>query len=304
MTVADSSHSGLTVSRIQGSSDSATATAQTVRKMCEHIRAAVHDPVVIQAARRAAAAAGADSSPARLAVAVFMAVKHTVRFVHDDVLIRALLNESNQLELLISPPVLLRMRQPAGDCDDFVMLCCAMLAVLGIPARIITICSDPGDPRRFSHVYCEALCQDENLWLNIDAANGDYPGWEVPPGRRYRRVTWDLAGNVVADVEQLPRLMPGARAAAGIGDIATPPAPIDPAPVNLSFIDGLKWWKDAAGQIQSTAALLFVPINAVSLTFGSSNLMGVHSNITPAFRAGVALPIVAAAWLLFKNGKR
>lgn len=183
-------------------------TRQTVERMCQHIQDAQHDPLVRQTAFRICGEAllGKDrrdytramSRPDQL-TALWLWVKTHVKFVHDEVLIRRLLNESDHFELLISPPVLLRMRQPQGDCDDFTMLLLSFAMCCGFPARIITLACDRKRPGEYSHVYGAAQLSDSGLWCPLDASHGQRPGWEVPARDVQRRTEWDMNGQVVFD---------------------------------------------------------------------------------------------------------
>lgn len=179
--------------------DSQRSTAQTARVMCEHIRRDARSPIVISTARRICATARCQSA-SDAARAVWLFVKQRVRFVHDDDLIARLFGEQDQLELLIAPAALLQMKQPAGDCDDFTMLACALLAALGVKSQVVCICCDFADPSRFSHVYARAWLPDSNSWLAVDASHGKFPGWKVPAQHTFREQNYDLNGNCAADV--------------------------------------------------------------------------------------------------------
>lgn len=193
------------VTRLQASAtDTDLATAQTVAAMVGHVWDSARDPLVQRLAgmirhRWAGAGLGCRRSPADLAAAVWWWVKHSVRFAHDDVLLRRLLNESDQLELLIAPAVIVRQFGREGDCDDFTMLVCSFLAALGVPWEIVTVAVDPIEPGRFSHVYARAVLPDGGR-LPLDASHGDFPGWEVPRSDVMRIRVWDDQG----------RPMPGA----------------------------------------------------------------------------------------------
>lgn len=79
-----------------------------------------------------------------------------------------------------------------GDCDDFTMLCCALLKALGVPFVIITICADPSDSTRWSHVFPMALCPNA---IPLDASHGSGPGWMVPAEHTFRWQSWDENGD-------------------------------------------------------------------------------------------------------------
>lgn len=169
-------------------------TEQTVRKMCAHIRAALADPIVRSVAARATAH---SKTPAEKLSALWLWVKGHVKFVHDDTLIRQLFNEDGHFELLISPPVLLRMNEPRGDCDDFTMLIVALATLAGFDCGIVTLACDRRRPGEYSHVYgCAAL---PGMLAPLDCSHGKYPGWEVPARDIQRKTVWDLNGRVVSD---------------------------------------------------------------------------------------------------------
>jgi hypothetical protein len=171
-------------------------TRQTVQKMCEHIRNAPADPLVKRLAAHLSARA---TTPAEYLIACWTWTKHNVKFVHDDTLIRQLLNECDHFELLISPPVLLRMNRPQGDCDDFTMLLCALALARGFDVRIVTLACDRNRPGEYSHVFGAARLPDSGLWCAMDASHGTKLGWQVPPFDVQRRTEWDMNGQPVSD---------------------------------------------------------------------------------------------------------
>lgn len=192
---------------------SPVVTEQTVRKMCEHIQGALKDPIVQSvAARSHKVRSGAD----KLSL-LWLWVKHHVKFVQDDTLIRQLFNEGGHFELLIAPPVLLRMNRPRGDCDDFTMLICALASLAGFQCGIVTIASDRRRPGEYSHVYgCAAL---PGVLVPLDCSHGKHPGWEVPRHDIQRKTVWDLTGRVVSDEFASADTAPSGGAAGGLGDV-------------------------------------------------------------------------------------
>ncbi len=183
--------------------DTVASTAQTARAMCEHIRRDAASPIVRATAKRIASESRASDAMG-LARAVWLYVKQVVGFKSDDAQIARLFGERNQLELLIAPAALLSMHQPEGDCDDFTMLCCALLTALGVRAQVVCLCCDRSDPGRFSHVCARAFIPESisvgGGWLNIDASHGAYPGWKVPARDIFREQDYDLNGHCAADV--------------------------------------------------------------------------------------------------------
>jgi hypothetical protein len=183
----------VTLTREQASlDDSAASTAQTVERMAQHITSSAGDPFVIEATRRAVSycrvkGAHPEDRKSEQAKAIWFWIKANIHFEQDDARIRQLFREPDQLELLIEPRVLLRMRKPAGDCDDFTMLACAIMHELGIPNWIVTVRADRQDASRWSHVYCAAVIHGRPFVM--DCSHGQRPGWEVPYffGRQF----WD-----------------------------------------------------------------------------------------------------------------
>lgn len=172
-----------------------TVTEQTVRKMCEHIRNAQSDPMLLAIAQRLASTA---TTPAAQISSVWLWVKNHIKFLHDDVLTRVLFNEGDHFELLISPPVVLRMKAPSGDCDDFTMLACALACAMGFPWGIVTLACDRKRPGEYSHVYgCAWL--PNGVLAPLDCSHGKYPGWEVPSHDVQRKTIWGSDAQILSD---------------------------------------------------------------------------------------------------------
>lgn len=105
------------------------------------------------------------------------------------------IGERDQQDLLIAPAVLVRMKEPAEDCDGFTMLVAALLCCMGVDVAIASVAVDPRDPSRFSHVFPMAMFDGEVLPL--DASHGSYPGWMVPREHISRWQAWDLQGSPI-----------------------------------------------------------------------------------------------------------
>jgi hypothetical protein len=192
-------------------------TKQTVDKMCEHIRNAQADPMLQDVARQLSARNGGLVSQLS---AVWLWVKHHIKFLHDDVLTRVLFNEADHFELLISPPVMLRMKAPSGDCDDFTMLACALACALGFDWGIITVACDRKRPGEYSHVYGCAWLPDGTMFP-LDCSHARAPGSEIPAQDIQRKTIWNSQGRVVSDEPGLAsNAGSGARRSAGMGSIA------------------------------------------------------------------------------------
>jgi hypothetical protein len=199
------------VSRYQADmQDQDHATAQTVGLMADQIRTCAEDPVVQAAARNALTKYCRRGQAGRFAAcwSVWWSIRHTVKFVSDDSLLRSIATPNPpELELLVSPSVMVRARSPQGDCDDFTMLMCCFLQVLGVPWEIVTVAADPGDPERWSHVYAVAILEDGRRFP-MDAAPPDaiYPGWEVPSDHILRYQAWDADGQPVERQRPIKRM--------------------------------------------------------------------------------------------------
>lgn len=197
---------GLTGSVQSDLSNPDRATEQTIAVMIGHIdNEGANDPAV-QAAAKAAAVTwrggplfpGDLFSPAALAESCWWAAKNAIKFVHHQSQLREWLNRADELQLLITPAALVRMRKPEGDCAIFTMLICAFLKCLGVPYEIVTAAVDPNDPELFSHVWPRAVMPDGTR-ISLDASHGEYPGWQVPKEHIFRLQVWDAAGNAVPD---------------------------------------------------------------------------------------------------------
>jgi len=204
------------------SNDPDRATAQTVEQMCRQIRTSAQDPLVQRCAHAAVeqfrggplwAIAGidpfSDAGSSNAAVndatrsqaiveSCFWWAKHNLHFVHHDELIYVLLGEVGQLQLLISPDVLVRMNHMEGDCAIYTMVVCAMLEVLNVPWEIVTLAVNPQEPEIFGHVFARAILSDGRR-LPLDASHGVYPGWQVPAQEIQRLQVWDESGSPIAD---------------------------------------------------------------------------------------------------------
>ena len=197
--------------------DTEHSTVQTVGSMGEHIRRSMADPLVQQTALGAIAGQGGAQSEAEACAAVWAWCKQNITFVNDEVQLKKLLNLDDELELLISPSVMLRpemleaargYKRMEGDCDCFVMTLAALIASLGITPLIKTYKCDRQEPWRWSHVCAAALLSDGQI-LPLDASHGDYPGWEVPAHDVHESQLWDISGRKVGPAMKQQRRSSG-----------------------------------------------------------------------------------------------
>lgn len=161
--------------------------SDTVAMMARHANSACNSPQVNQAVKDSGAR-GLEFDREKLA-SVFAYIKMRVRFVEDDSQLANLFQVPSSKELLITPPVLLSMISPKGDCDDFSMLCCSMLMNLGIQCNFVTIAADRTCPDQYTHVYCMAVT-GEGLNVPMDCSHGKYAGWEASPV--FRKQIWPV----------------------------------------------------------------------------------------------------------------
>lgn len=133
-----------------------------------------------------------------IAQAVHGWIRETLTFRQDEPLLEEF-GYPEGAEVLIEPARLLTMPIPRGDCDDYTMLVCALLAAQGVPSEIVTIAADPEQPQRWSHVFAEAVLENGDR-ITLDASHGPYPGWRPP--HYYAEKKWGV-------VAPAPRLTTG-----------------------------------------------------------------------------------------------
>ena len=208
--------------KIPASADNDTATQQTISKMAEYARAGASDPVVKHWAEFGAAkfAPPPGFSKDRGAVwSDFFLLKHCLNFVNDEPRLFEV-GEPEALDLLIAPAVLVRMENPAEDCDGFAMLTASLLQIQGIKCWFVTIACDPSDRDRWSHVF--AMAEVDGTRIPVDASKGKFPGWMVPRKHIFKWQTWDMDGKPVAIGPPEQNTLHGYRRR-GVGDDAVPP---------------------------------------------------------------------------------
>jgi hypothetical protein len=176
--------------------DSDSLTKSTIVKMCEYIRSSAADRNVQGAAQFAAQRFGRGINDAYSnAWGVFWFLKHRVRKVLDEGNMFRV-GEPGASDLLIAPSVLLRMDNPAEDCDGFTMAAASMLLALGVPQCIVSVACDPRESQRWSHVFGMVQLANGD-WMPLDCSHGIAPGWMVPQQRISRWQAWDLDGNPI-----------------------------------------------------------------------------------------------------------
>lgn len=163
------------------------ATAVTIAHMAQYAKEDSLSPII----RRAAAEATQDASSRNtqeLCAGVFRWIQRRVRFQNDEQTAAPIWAQPSSTEVLIRPLDLLTMPQPAGDCDDFSMLCASMLRALGIETSFKTVAADPAAPATYTHVYVIAHTPAGDV--AVDTSHGTHPGWEVESAGKTR--TWKV----------------------------------------------------------------------------------------------------------------
>ena len=101
-------------------------------------------------------------------------------------------------EVLIRPMDILRMREPAGDCDCMQTLCASMLLAArrltpfsSLQPRFRAVAADSYRPREFSHVYTIAVYG--GTMVPVDVSHGPVAGWEAR-NRFSKRRDWSVDG--------------------------------------------------------------------------------------------------------------
>ncbi len=170
--------------------DTDVSTVQTLEQMKSLAIESANDPLIASVVNSCLVnTAKRNPSNREIARAIWWWVKNHVTFCRDEeILARELgyAKDPNQ-ELLISPPTLIMMPTPMGDCDDYSMLTGALCLCAHIPYWYVAIAEDETSPDRFSHVYGKCYLVDENKYMNMDVSFGSVPGWETNR-TQFRRV--------------------------------------------------------------------------------------------------------------------
>ena len=181
-----------------------TGVEQTIAQMRRLIEQGKKDPQVHE---YAAAIIRSCNVPAfdwnGEARAIFEWVRRNIRFTRD----------VYGKETLHSAPEILRLG--IGDCDDFTILICSLLATIGAKTRIVTVSNHAEDPSQFSHVYPEVKIPNGS-WIPLDAARRS-PAFGRGPENYFRKRLWDTTSDDFIDIEGLqgpagvsPAALPGA----------------------------------------------------------------------------------------------
>ena len=275
----------------QCSDNDESATAQTVREMCQVIRQSADDPLIQDEARRCFAILNMcrpGSFYDLAARSAYQAAKARLKFKLDEISLDRLLNKRGERDFLQWPALIVRGKVREGDCDCFTMFMCALLEYMGVPWRIVTVKCDPKDPSRWAHVYA-VIDLENGRRLPLDASHFKQPGEEVPAHHVFEYAEWGMDGERLP-VQRNPipmghyrrRGMGAYGRRCGFGqdpavDGSAGSIPVDPTTV------------DASG---SSSGALFPYTTPISIPSGSA--APTSSGISPATTS--ALANLAAAW--------
>lgn len=134
-----------------------------VRLMRQMVEAGKQNPIIIKAAR-ATVFLTPEKSPIHEIIVLFELVRDGVRYVQD----------IYGVETLSDADKTLLSRQ--GDCDDQVILLCALFESVGYQTRFII--AGYSDPRCYDHVYCQVNANGR--WIDCDPTEKQNLGWAPP----------------------------------------------------------------------------------------------------------------------------
>jgi hypothetical protein len=215
--------------------------------------------------------------------------------------------------------VLLRMQDPAEDCDGFTMLTAALCTALGVPVFIATVAADGRDPSRFSHVFPCAQLEGGNI-LPLDASHGSGPGWMVPIENIYRWQAWDLDGK---PIDIAPAKFQGLHGSVGIDPTTLSGSTGDPSYLvngvyqqspgpSGSGLDLTSFFSSLFGNAAAVAKVAETPTTTITLPNGTvvsgvspgaaGSLLGSTSLTSMLPVLGIGLAIILA--MSFVGGKR
>ncbi len=148
--------------------DGEAGTRATLREMEKLVKAGKTNPAVFSKARELIAHLPAKDWPGQV-LAVYEFVRDRIRYVHDIAGMETLQHAEITLEIA------------AGDCDDKVILLCALLNAIGHPCRLCAVKID--NQPEFSHVFAQTLLG--STWVNMETTEGPIPlGSLGPQGAR------------------------------------------------------------------------------------------------------------------------
>ena len=228
--------------------DGDAGTGVTVEHMIALVESGKKDQAVIRTAGQIVRSVPQFNRVAE-ATAVFQWARRNIRFTSD----------VKGVETLRAPAE--TIAAGVGDCDDYVILICALLGAIGHSMRIVTVASDPRDPSVFTHVFPEDYIRGN--WLALDAARRN-PSIGKRPSRIFRVRVWQMDGGY-QDLDPQVYLRPGWAGAAGNqngGDSRALQGP------HFAFA-GLGY----LGQDDADSILTALPADITAATTGAANII-------------------------------
>jgi len=223
--------------------DGDAGTGVTVEHMIALVESGKKDQAVIRTAGQIVRSVPQFNRVAE-ATAVFQWARRNIRFTSD----------VKGVETLRAPAE--TIAAGVGDCDDYVILICALLGAIGHSMRIVTVASDPRDPSVFTHVFPEDYIRGN--WLALDAARRN-PSIGKRPSRIFRVRVWQMDGGY-QDLD--PREYLGGRSSSSGGDARALQG------MHLAFA-GLGY----LGQDDTGEILTALPADITAATVGAANII-------------------------------
>ena len=179
-------------------SDGDRGTAQTIERIRKLVHQGMTDQYINRFAIAIVRAAGVQQFDFVGEIrAVYEWVRQNIRFTRDIA----------GIETLRTAREILLVR--AGDCDDInSVLLPSLLATICHDVRLVTVSSDPGAPRVFSHIYCEV--EIDGQWLPLDSARRN-PAFGRGPRNYFRKRVWSLTNAGFQDIQGLGGYYDGRR---------------------------------------------------------------------------------------------
>jgi transglutaminase-like putative cysteine protease len=147
---------------------------ERIKYISEHIREGREDPdvreFVMQVVNEKCGdkwCVGEKDNDAEI-IAVFDAVRKTVRYVRDPV----------SADTYSAPKHTLRLH--GGDCDDYSVLLGAALGAIGYPVKLRVIWSKGSEDWNHIYVLVGLPPEHPDKWVPLDASVDKPAGWEVP----------------------------------------------------------------------------------------------------------------------------
>lgn len=257
--------------------DGDAGTGVTVEHMIALVESGKKDQAVIRTAGQIVRTVPQFNRVAE-ATAVFQWARRNIRFTSD----------VKGVETLRAPAE--TIAAGVGDCDDYVILICALLGAIGHSMRIVTVASDPRDPSVFTHVFPEDYIRGN--WLALDAARRN-PAIGKRPSRIFRVRVWQMDGGY-QDLD--PREYLGGRSSSSGGDARALQGPPTSAVSGAWGIRSLAFaGLGYLGQDDADSILTALPADITAATTGAAQIIRATQGQPPYVVGPGGVPVQQAA---------